>query len=96
MEIKNYTSAINAYRYAGGSASKPLSGRTQKGSGRNTDKAEFSSSARASFSDTLKTAAKAAADSSASAERLAELSAKIADGSYSVSSDDIADSILGL
>lgn len=96
MEIKNYTSAINAYRYAGGSASKTLSGRTQKGSGRNTDKAEFSVSARASFSDTLKTAAKAAADSSASAERLAELSAKIADGSYSVSSEEIADSILGL
>ncbi len=96
MEIKNYTSAINAYRYASESASRPLTGKTQKGKGRNTDKAEFSASARASFSDTLKTAAKAAADSSASAERLAELSAKIADGSYNVSSEDIADSILGL
>lgn len=96
MEIKNYTSAINAYRYASESASKPVSGRNQKNRGRNTDKAEFSNAARASFSDTLKTAAKAAADSSASSERLAELSAKIADGSYSVSSEDIADSILGI
>ena len=96
MEIKNYTSAINAYRYASESASRPTAGKTQKNKGRNTDKAEFSVSARASFSDTLKTAAKAAADSSASAERLAELSAQIADGSYRVSSEDIADSILGI
>lgn len=96
MEIKNYTSAINAYRYTSESASKTLTGKAQKDKGRNTDKAEFSVSARASFSETLKTAAKSAADSSASAERLAELSAKIADGSYSVSSADIADSILGL
>ncbi|WP_432649552.1 flagellar biosynthesis anti-sigma factor FlgM [Huintestinicola sp.] len=96
MEIKNYTSAINAYRYASESASRPTAGKTQKNKGRNTDKAEFSVSARASFSDTLKTAAKAVADSSASAERLAELSAQIADGSYRVSSEDIADSILGL
>lgn len=96
MEIKNYTSAISAYRYASESASRPLTDKAQKGKGRNTDKAEFSVSARASFSETLKTAAKAAADSSASAERLAELSAKIADGSYRISSEDIADSILGL
>lgn len=96
MEIKNYTSAVNAYRYASDCASRPLTGRTQKNKGKNTDKAEFSVSARASFSDTLKAAAKAAADSSASPERIAELSAKIADGSYSISSEDIADSILGL
>ena len=59
MEIKNYTSALNAYRYASEAASRPLSGKAQKSKGKNTDKAEFSSSARASFSDTLKTAAKA-------------------------------------
>lgn len=96
MEIKNYTSAINAYRYASDCASKPVSGRTQKSKGKNTDKAEFSASSRAGFSEALRTAAKAAADSSASPERIAELSAKIADGSYKVSSEDIADSILGL
>ncbi len=96
MEIKNYTSALNAYRYASETASRPISGKAQKSRGKNTDKADFSSSARASFSDTLKAAAKTAADSTASAERLAELSAKIADGSYKVSSEDIADSILGL
>ena len=88
MEIKNYTSALNAYRYASEAASRPISGKAQKNRGKNTDKAEFSSS--------LKAAAKTAADSTASAERLAELSAKIADGSYKVSSEDIADSILGL
>lgn len=96
MEIKNYTSALNAYRYASESASRPVSGRSQRNKGKNTDKAEFSSAAKASFSDSLKAAAKAAADSSASPERLAALSAKIADGSYSVSSEEIADSILGL
>ncbi|MBQ5334178.1 MAG: flagellar biosynthesis anti-sigma factor FlgM [Oscillospiraceae bacterium] len=96
MEIKNYTNALNAYRYASESASRPVSGKAQRDKRKNTDKAEFSSSARASFSDSLKSAAKAAADSSASPERLAALSAKIADGSYNVPSEDIADSILGL
>lgn len=96
MEIKNYTNALNAYKYASESASRPVSGKAQRDKRKNTDKAEFSSSARASFSDSLKSAAKAAADSSASPERLAALSAKIADGSYNVHSEDIADSILGL
>lgn len=96
MEIKNYTSALSAYRYASEAASRSFSGKAQKSKDRNTDKAEFSSSARASFSDTLKAAAKNAADSTASAERLAELSAKIADGSYRIPAEDIADSILGL
>ncbi|MCI7766848.1 MAG: flagellar biosynthesis anti-sigma factor FlgM [Oscillospiraceae bacterium] len=95
MEIKNYTSALNAYKYAGEAASRSVN-RVSRDKSKNTDKAEFSVSARASFSDSLKSAAKAAADSSASPERLAALSAKIADGSYNVSSEDIADSIMGL
>lgn len=95
MEIKNYTSAISAYRYASESLSKPVSGRTQKNKGKNTDKADFSSASRASFSDTLRAAAKSAAESSASPERLAALAEKIANGSYNVSSEEIADSILG-
>ena len=94
MEIKNYTSVINAYRYNADAAASVKS-RTVK-TRANTDKAEFSKNARASFSDTLKTAAKAAADSSASAERLNALSAQIADGTYDVSPEDVAASILGM
>ncbi len=95
MEIKNYTSAVNAYRFNAELSEKKIrTGKTAKG--KNTDKADFSSAARASFSESLKAAARNAADSSASPERLKSLSAEIADGTYSVSAEDVASAIVGL
>ena len=95
MDIKNVTSALNAYRYASDNMSG--SNRTQKkGSARaNKDKAEFSTASRASFADTLKAAAAKSADTSASPERLNAISQSVKDGSYSVSAEDIASSIMG-
>ena len=95
MEIKNYTSAINAYRFnAELSEKKVRADKTVKA--KNTDKAEFSAAAKSGFADALKAAAKNAADSSASPERLSALSAEIAGGTYNVSAEDVASAIMGL
>lgn len=95
MEIKNYTSAVNAYRaYSESSASSRI--QKKKETGRtNTDKAEFSSASRASFAETLNAAASKAANSSASAERIAALRSQVKSGSYNVPAEDVAASILG-
>lgn len=95
MEIKNYTSAVNAYRF---NAETKLSVKAKKSSNEktNTDKAEFSAAARAGFADSLKASAKNAAGASASPERLNALSKAINDGTYSVSAEDVAASILGI
>ncbi len=90
----NYTSAVNAYRY--NAEAKPAVKTKKPASGANTDKAEFSAASRASFADSLKAAAKTAADASASPERLSELSRAVAEGSYNVSAEDVAAAILGL
>ncbi len=95
MEIKNYASAINAYRY--NAESKPQAARKKPASSAaNTDKAEFSAASRASFADAMKNAAKASAGQSASPERIAALKAAVADGSYNVSAEEVAASILGI
>lgn len=96
MEIKNYSNVINAYRFN----SDSISGGTRKtksASARsNTDKADFSAASRASFADSLKAAAKSDSDRAASPERIQALSVSIANGTYSVSAQDVANSILGL
>lgn len=94
MEIKNYTSAVNAYRFAAESMPKKTD-KAVSASKSNTDKADFSSAARASFADSLKAAARTSADSSASPERIKALSEAVANGTYSVSAQDVASSILG-
>lgn len=95
MEIKSYTSAINAYRYnAETSEKKVRTGKTVKA--KNTDKAEFSSASKSGFSEALKAAAKNAADSSASPERLRVLSSEIAEGTYNVSAEEVASAIMGM
>lgn len=94
MTVKNLSSAVNAYRYNMEPAGKKRTA-AKKASGKNTDKAEFSGSGRASFADTLRAAAKTAAESSASAERITALRSAVRDGSYSVSAETVADSILG-
>lgn len=96
MEIKNYANAINAYRYNSENGSPSVRREKNVKTKANTDKAEFSSAARAGFADSLKAAAKNAAQASASPERLSALSAKISDGSYNVSAEDVASAIMGL
>lgn len=95
MDIKNVTSALNAYRYASDNIGG--AGRTQKkdSARTNKDKAEFSSASRASFADTLKAAAAKSADTAASPERLNAISQSIKNGSYSVSAEELASSIMG-
>lgn len=93
MTIKNITSAVNAYRYNTEPAERKKV--SAKKTARNTDKAEFSGSGRASFADTLRTAAKNAAEGSASPERIDALRSAVKDGSYSVSAEAVADAILG-
>lgn len=94
MEIKNYTSAVNAYRFA--AESKPRKADKATAAPKtNTDKADFSSAARASFADSLKAAARNSADSSASPERIKALTEAVANGTYNVSAQDVASSILG-
>ena len=97
MEIKNYTSAVNAYRYTSEITGKSAVSKEKNIRERtNTDKAEFSSASRTGFADCLKAAAKNAADQSASAERINALAQSIKDGTYNISAEDVADSILGL
>lgn len=96
MEIKNYTLSVNAYRYNAEAASDKMFRRDVSVKVKNTDKAEFSVRGSVSFADSLKAAAKEAAESSASNERLSELAGKIADGSYNVSAEDVAASVLGM
>lgn len=93
MTIKNITSAVNAYRYNTEPAERKKV--SAKKTARNTDKAEFSGSGRASFADTLRTAARNAAEGSASPERIDALRSAVKDGSYSVSAEAVADAILG-
>lgn len=98
MEVKNYLSAVNAYRYTGEMQSDKAACRRTNGGKKkaNTDKAEFSAAAKSGFAEALRAAAANSAESSASPERLKALSEKISDGTYNVSADDVAASILGL
>ena len=104
MTIKNLTSAVNAYRYNTEPAERKNRAAKKSAAGRNVDKFDFSGpdsmdsagNARASFADTLRMAARSAADSAASPERIKALNTAVKDGSYNVSAEDVADSILGL
>ncbi|MDE6592240.1 MAG: flagellar biosynthesis anti-sigma factor FlgM [Oscillospiraceae bacterium] len=101
MTIKNLSSAVNAYRYNTEPAERKRRTAGRSASGRNVDKFDFSGTesagnARASFADTLRMAARSAADSAASPERIKALNTAVKDGSYNVSAEDVADSILGL
>lgn len=95
MTVNNLSSAVNAYRYNMEPADRKSRTVRKSSSGRNTDKAEFSGNARASFADTLRTAAKSAAESSASSERIEALNVAVKNGSYNISAEDVADAILG-
>ncbi|MCM1577907.1 MAG: flagellar biosynthesis anti-sigma factor FlgM [Ruminococcus sp.] len=97
MTVKNLSSAVNAYRYNAEPAERKKSTAKRTSGGRNVDKFDFSGAenTRASFTDALRAAAKSAAESSASPERLRALNTAVRNGSYNVSDEAIADSILG-
>ena len=94
MEINKYTSAVGAYRKIGSDyRSAVKDGRkTSASAAKKVDTLELSSAARATVGS-AKAAAKKFADSDAPAERIAALKAKIADGSYQVSPENVAAAI---
>lgn len=94
MEINKYTSAVGAYRKIGSDyRSAVKDGRkTSASAAKKVDTLELSSAARATV-ESAKAAAKKFADSDAPAERIAALKAKIADGSYQVSPENVAAAI---
>lgn len=94
MEINRF-GRLNAVTsaYAGnkcGTAEK----KERAGSAKNTDKAVFSSSSGTGALAGAKANAARAAESFASPERIAALKAMIADGSYNISAESVAASIL--
>lgn len=94
MEINKYTSAVGAYRKIGSDYKTAVKDgkKTSASSAKKVDTLELSSAARATVEST-KASAKKFADSDASAERIASLKAKIADGTYKVSPESVAAAI---
>ncbi len=96
MEIKAYSSVVNTYRFnADSAAEKNSKSRKAEISLLNTDKADFSAAPKASFADSLKAAARTAAEKNASSDTLSALREKIGNGEYNIAAEDIAASILG-
>ena len=91
MKINKYSSVMSAYaKNSYGPVRKKQSG----SSVHNTDKAEFSSAAKTGTAGE-KAAIARTVESFASPERIAALKAMIADGSYNISAESVAASILG-
>ena len=91
MEIKKYTSAINAYRSVNFENEQKKSLTSVKKE-KNTDKADFSSVKNSI--DTIKASALKSTEGSASAEKIAALRTAISEGNYNISSEKIAAAIL--
>ncbi len=95
MEIKNLSSVVSAYKSIG-TEHRINSGVKNNASvkrSKNVDVVEFSSAARSENLSNAKAAVKKYVESSASDERIAALKAKIADGSYAVSPENVAAAI---
>lgn len=97
MKINEYGSVISAYTRAG---YEPVRKKENGKTTQNTDKAEFSSASKAGAAAGTGDAANARAavvktvESFASPERIAALKSMIADGSYNISPESVAASIL--
>ena len=89
MKIEKYGSVMSAYMK---NTYEPTGKRQRAASGKNVDKAVFSSASGALGS--MKASAARSVESFASPERIAELKAMIADGSYNISAETVASSIL--
>lgn len=95
MEINKCSSAVNMYKKIGSdykSVSKSNS-KTIISGAKNVDKVEISSAARENNLESVKSTIKKNVDNSASSDRIAALKAKIADGTYSISPENVAAAI---
>lgn len=89
MKIEKYGSVMSAYVK---NTYEPTSRKQRVSAGKNVDKAVFSSSSGAL--NGLKASAAKSVESFASPERIAALKAMISDGSYNISAEKVAASIL--
>lgn len=94
MGINRLGSAMGIYRKMENSYKSGIKGekKTDAASSRRVDTFEMSANARAGF-EPVRNAAKSVRDSGASAERIASLKSRIADGSYNISPESVAASI---
>lgn len=91
MEIKNYSSVMSAYMK---NTYEPAKKKVGSPAAKNTDKAEFSAASGAGALAGAKASAKKSVESFASPERISALKSMIADGSYNISAESVAASIL--
>lgn len=89
MKIEKYGSVMSAYVK---NTYEPKSKKQRVAAGKNVDKAVFSSASGAL--NGMKASAAKSVESFASPERIAELKAMISDGSYNISAETVAASIL--
>lgn len=92
MEINKYGSIMSAYMK---SSYEPIKAKRGSSAAKNTDKAEFSSASREEAAvSASKASVRQSVEGFASPKRIAALKAMIADGSYSISAESVAASIL--
>ena len=91
MKINEYGSVISAYSRA---AYEPVRKKENGKTAQNTDKADFSAASKAGAAAGAKASVVKTVESFASPERIAALKSMIADGSYNISPESVAASIL--
>ncbi|MCI5945357.1 MAG: flagellar biosynthesis anti-sigma factor FlgM [Oscillospiraceae bacterium] len=94
MEVGKLGNAMGIYRKMENSYKTGVKdGKKVSSSAKRVDTFEMSAGARAAGAEAAKASAKKFADSDASADRIASLKSRIADGSYNVSPESVAASI---
>ena len=91
MEINKYGSVMSAYMK---SSYEPAKRKNVGASAKNTDKAEFSSVPKDGGVSQAKASVKKELESFATPKRIAALKTMIADGSYNISAECVASSIM--
>lgn len=94
MEIKNYSSAVSAYKSISSDYRNAVNGgKTAAKSVKNTDTLEISSAAKAGSLENAKAAVRKSIEKDTPADRIAAIKAKIAEGTYSISPENVAAAI---
>lgn len=91
MNVNKYSSYVSAYVK---NTYEPVKKKQSVSVSKNVDKAEFSAASKEGAVSGAKASVKRSVESYASAERIAALKSMIADGSYNVSAENVAASIL--
>lgn len=91
MEINKYGSVMSAYVK---NTYEPAGKKLKAAAAKNTDKAVFSTAGGAGALNGAKASVKRSVESFASPERITALKSMIADGSYNISAESVAASIL--